>query len=125
MGIAGGGHCLLAALDRASSELHALSQLAAAGEIRAIPVCAHGPMALDALDAHGRRSQRQRLPDPHLLAPLVDLPDLHGSQRLEVDALERTEHAFDDHLSVRDDHGPSVDTSPEPYAARPPSTPLA
>jgi metallo-beta-lactamase family protein len=77
MGITGGGHCLLAALDRASSELHALSPLDAAGESVRYRCTRTGlwPWTPEMPIAAARSASACRA--PHLLAPLMDLPDLH------------------------------------------------
>jgi metallo-beta-lactamase family protein len=69
------------AVDRTELVLGALSQLAAAGDIPAIPVYVDSlyvdsPMALAALDVYRSPSVRQDL-RPDLPARLVDLPDLH------------------------------------------------
>jgi metallo-beta-lactamase family protein len=73
-----GGSVLIPAfaVDRTELVLHALSQLAAAGAIPAIPVYVDSPMALAALDVYRGHGMRLDL-RPDLPARLVDLPDLH------------------------------------------------
>lgn len=69
-------------MDRTELVLHALSQLAAAGEIPAIPVYVDSPMALAALDVYRSHSVGKDL-RPGLPARLVDLPDLHTAHSAE------------------------------------------
>ena len=73
-----GGSVLIPAfaVDRTELVLHALSELAAAGEIPSIPVYVDSPMALAALDVYRSHPARQDL-RPDLPARLVDLPNLH------------------------------------------------
>jgi metallo-beta-lactamase family protein len=75
-----GGSVLIPAfaVDRTELVLHALSKLAAAGDIPAMPVYVDSPMALAALDVYRSQSVRQDL-RPDLPARLVDLPDLHAA----------------------------------------------
>jgi metallo-beta-lactamase family protein len=79
-----GGSVLIPAfaVDRTELVLHALSQLAAAGEIPAIPVYVDSPMALAALDVYRSHSVGKDL-RPGLPARLVDLPDLHTAHSAE------------------------------------------
>jgi metallo-beta-lactamase family protein len=79
-----GGSVLIPAfaVDRTELVLHALSQLAAAGDIPAIPVYVDSPMALAALDVYRSRWARLDL-RPDLPARLVDLPDLHSAHSAE------------------------------------------
>src|ERR1035437_9815006 len=120
-----GGSVLIPAfaVDRTELVLHALSQLAAAGAIPAIPVYVDSPMALAALDVsrgHGMRLDLR----PDLPARLVDLPDLHtahSAQRPGVHAAERTTHTVDHHLRVRHGDGRSSGTPPHASAAGPPA----
>jgi len=70
------------AVDRTELVLHALSQLAAAGDIPPLPVYVDSPMALAALDVYRSRSARSDL-RPDLPARLVDLPDLHSAHSPE------------------------------------------
>lgn len=73
-----GGSILIPAfaVDRTELVLYALSQLAGAGLIPAVPVYVDSPMALAALDVYRSPSLRVDL-RPGLPARLVNLPDLH------------------------------------------------
>ena len=92
-----GGSVLIPAfaVDRTELVLHALSQLAAAGRIPAIPVYVDSPMALAALDVYRSQSVRQDL-RPDLPARLVDLPDLH------------TAHSAQESMQLNEPDRPSI-----------------
>jgi len=71
------------AVDRTELVLHALSQLAARGDIPAVPVYVDSPMALEALDVCRSPSVRQD-PRSDLPARLVDLPALHTAHSAQA-----------------------------------------
>lgn len=92
-----GGSVLIPAfaVDRTELVLHALSKLAAAGEIPSIPVYVDSPMALAALDVYRSQPARQDL-RPDLPARLVDLPNLH------------TAHSAQESMQLNEPRTPSV-----------------
>jgi metallo-beta-lactamase family protein len=92
-----GGSVLIPAfaVDRTELVLHALSKLAAAGEIPSIPVYVDSPMALAALDVYRSRPARQDL-RPDLPARLVDLPNLH------------TAHSAQESMQLNEPRTPSI-----------------
>jgi metallo-beta-lactamase family protein len=92
-----GGSVLIPAfaVDRTELVLHALSRLAAAGEIPALPVYVDSPMALAALDVYRSPSAGQDL-RPDLPARLVDLPDLH------------TAHSAQESMQLNEPRTPSI-----------------
>ena len=92
-----GGSVLIPAfaVDRTELVLHALSKLAAAGAIPAVPVYVDSPMALAALDVYRSPAVRQDL-RPDLPARLVDLPNLH------------TAHSAQESMQLNNPRTPSI-----------------
>ena len=86
------------AVDPTELVLHALSQLAARGDIPAVPVYVDSPMALEALDVYRSPSVRQD-PRSDLPARLVDLPALH------------TAHSAQESMRLNEPRTPSIITS--------------
>jgi len=92
-----GGSVLIPAfaVDRTELVLHALSNLAAAGEIPSVPVYVDSPMALAALDVYRSQSVRQDLRHD-LPVRLVDLPNLH------------TAHSAQESMQLNEPRSPSI-----------------
>jgi len=92
-----GGSVLIPAfaVDRTELVLHALSKLAAAGEIPSIPVYVDSPMALAALDVYRGQAARQDL-RADLPARLVDLANLH------------TAHSAQESMQLNEPRTPSI-----------------
>ena len=82
-------------MDRTELVLHALSQLAARGDIPTVPVYVDSPMALEALDVYRSPSVRQD-PRSDLPARLVDLPALH------------TAHSAQESMALNEPRTPSI-----------------
>lgn len=92
-----GGSVLIPAfaVDRTELVLHALSQLAAASDIPAVPVYVDSPMALAALNVYRSPSVRGDL-QPGLPSRLVYLPDLH------------TVHSAQESIQLNEPRTPSI-----------------